>query len=246
MNREMSSTPRPLRVLAAEDNPINQRLVLALLRQQGYSVAVAANGSEAVAAWEREPFDVILMDLHMPEMDGLAAAAEIRAREKAAGSRTPIIALTASSPDEEKKRCREAGMDGYLAKPIRAEELAELIESLVLRRQAPAPRLDPRGQPESAAAHPRRLNGLFVADAARLAGEIRDAIARQDGGALQAAAHRLRGSAGYFAAQRACELSARLEQLGKAGDFSTATERACEELDEELARLDRAVAAEEQ
>ena len=237
----MPSIPdsRPLRVLVAEDNPVNQRLVDAVLRHRGHASVLVANGREALAALERQAFDVVLMDLHMPEMDGVEATAAIRAREAATGAHLPIIALTASAGDGDEERCAAAGMDGYIVKPIQAEELIERVES--------AAGHEPQGRPADDGADGaglrRRLTRLFVADATRLCDEIRDALARRDGGALQAAAHRLRGSAGYFAAQRACELAARIEHLGSLGDFTAETERACHDLVGELARLDRVLAA---
>ncbi len=239
----MTPTPefRPLRVLVAEDNPVNQRLVRVVLQQRGHVPVLVDNGREALAALEREAFDVVLMDVHMPEMDGFEAAAAIRAREASTGAHLPIFALTASAGDGDEERCLAMGMDGYLVKPIRSEELIERLES-ALARDAGSPELPaPREAGAGDAALRRRLSRFFVADAARLGDEIRDAVARRDGGALQAAAHRLRGSAGYFAAHRTCELAARLEHLGKAGDFTAETERACRDLTEELARLDRKV-----
>ncbi len=119
-----------LRILVAEDHAINQRLVMSLLRKAGHSVAMAGDGAEAVAAFEREPFDLILMDVQMPVMDGLAATAAIRARERGTGSHAPIVALTAHAMKGDLERFLQSGMDGYVSKPIRPEELARVIESL--------------------------------------------------------------------------------------------------------------------
>src|SRR5262245_2234908 len=235
-----TADPRPLSVLVAEDNPVNQRLVQAILKHRGHAPVLAASGREALAALDKGAFDVVLMDLHMPEMDGLATAAAIRAREAATGAHLPILALTASACPGDEERCLAAGMDGFITKPIRAEELIARIESAAGRGAwAPEPAA-PAAAGGNGSLH-RRLNGLFVADAARLCAEIRDAVARRDGGALQAAAHRLRGSAGYFAAQRAFELAARLEQHGRESDFDAGVEQLCRELAEELARLGQAV-----
>jgi len=235
----------PLRVLVAEDNPVNQRLLAAVLRHRGHAAVLVASGREALAALDRQAFDVVLMDLHMPEMDGVEAAKAIRAREASTGARIPIIALTASAGDGDEQRCAAAGMDGYIVKPVRAEELIERVESAAGREAGGRPPSGPAETGAGAGLH-RRLTRLFVADAARLCDEIADAIARRDGGALQAAAHRLRGSAGYFAAQRTSDLAARLEQLGRLGDFTAETERASEDLVAELARLDRVLAADQE
>ncbi len=111
------------RVLLAEDNLVNQRVAVKLLEKQGHTVVVAQNGQEAVEAVERETFDVVLMDIQMPIMSGLEATAQIRSREKARGERVKILALTANALTGDREKCLEAGMDGYLSKPIRVEEL---------------------------------------------------------------------------------------------------------------------------
>ncbi|HKV09691.1 MAG TPA: response regulator, partial [Thermoanaerobaculia bacterium] len=207
-------------------------------------------GHEALAALEREAFDVVLMDAEMPGMDGFQATAAIRAREASTGAHVPIVAMTAHASPGDRERCLAAGMDDYVAKPIRPVDLIERVASWAAPREEPQPA---RARPESLAtaggADPvkhKELAGLFVIDAARIAIEIRDAIARRDGGALERAAHRLRGTAGYFAAQHTFELARRLEALGKAGDFSADTERTCQELSEELARLERILAADQE
>ena len=116
------------RILVAEDNSVNRRLATRLLEKRGHSVAVAANGREAVAAIGKESFDLVLMDMQMPEMDGFEATAANRQKEKFTGTRLPIVALTAHAMKGDREKCMEAGMDGYLAKPIRPDELDEIIE----------------------------------------------------------------------------------------------------------------------
>ena len=122
----------PLRILLAEDNPVNRKLAIKLLEKRGHTIVVAGNGREALAAWEQQTFDLVLMDVEMPEMSGLDAAAAIRRRERARSTRIPIIALTAHAMKGDRDRCLEAGMDGYLAKPIRAEQLHAAIHEAVL------------------------------------------------------------------------------------------------------------------
>jgi CheY-like chemotaxis protein len=131
--RDSSHVPQPtvprsaLRILVAEDNAVNQRVAKRLLEKQGHSVRIAGDGREALAAFEEEVFDLILMDLQMPEMGGYAATAEIRKREMVSGKRTPVIALTAHAIKGTREECLAAGMDGYVSKPIRPAELwAEL------------------------------------------------------------------------------------------------------------------------
>jgi CheY-like chemotaxis protein len=119
--------------LLAEDSLVNQQLAVALLESEGHAVALASNGREAVAAAETGGFDLVLMDLQMPEMDGLEATAMIRANERSSGRHLPIIAMTAHALKGDRERCLEAGMDGYTSKPIDAKELFAAIENLVLR-----------------------------------------------------------------------------------------------------------------
>jgi signal transduction histidine kinase/CheY-like chemotaxis protein len=118
-----------LRVLLAEDHPVNQQLVRRILEKQGHRVTVAGNGREALEAWQTSALDVILMDVQMPGMSGLEAAAAIRRMEQAKGTRIPIIAMTAHAMSGDRERCLQSGMDGYIAKPVRARELLELLEA---------------------------------------------------------------------------------------------------------------------
>jgi two-component system sensor histidine kinase/response regulator len=119
------------RVLLAEDNLVNQTLAVRLLEKRGYLVSVAANGREALTALEKERFDVVLMDIQMPEMDGFEATATIRKREKSTGKHIPIIALTAHALKSDQERCLSAGMDAYISKPIRTNELFATIKKLL-------------------------------------------------------------------------------------------------------------------
>jgi signal transduction histidine kinase/DNA-binding response OmpR family regulator len=120
-----------LRILLAEDNTVNQVLAVRLLEKRGHRVTVAADGRQAVAALERQPFDLVLMDVQMPEMDGFQATAVIREREKTLGSHVPIIAMTAHAMEGDQKRCLAAGMDAYLSKPIQARDLFDAVEALM-------------------------------------------------------------------------------------------------------------------
>jgi signal transduction histidine kinase/DNA-binding response OmpR family regulator len=117
----------PLRILLAEDNIVNQKVVLRVLEREGHRVVVAGNGREALAALEREVFHLVLMDVQMPEMDGFEAASAIRARERFTGVRLPIVAMTAHAMSGDRERCLAAGMDGYIAKPVHKAELLEVI-----------------------------------------------------------------------------------------------------------------------
>ncbi|MFN7924763.1 MAG: ATP-binding protein [Bryobacteraceae bacterium] len=126
---EPGSPRRPgLSVLLAEDNPVNQRLALRLLEKERHSVEIASNGFEAIDRWQTGAFDLVLMDIQMPGMDGYEATARIRELEKRSGGHTPIVGVTANVIDGDRERCLAAGMDGYLAKPFKAEELYAVID----------------------------------------------------------------------------------------------------------------------
>jgi two-component system sensor histidine kinase/response regulator len=142
-NELLPSPSGGLRVLVAEDNIINQRYVLRVLEHEGFTAVVVGNGREAIAALERESFDLVLMDIHMPDMDGFEATSSIRARERFSGKRLPIIAVTAHAMAGDRDKCLAAGMDAYVSKPIRKSELMEAIATLVTNgKPAAVPRLD--------------------------------------------------------------------------------------------------------
>jgi PAS domain S-box-containing protein len=128
-----------LRVLLVEDNAVNQRLAMRLLEKRGHHVVLAANGREALEAIERESFDLVLMDVQMPEMDGFEATAALRQKERSCGTHLPVIALTAHAMKGDRERCLAAGMDGYLAKPINPGELDHLLHKFAPQRKAPRP-----------------------------------------------------------------------------------------------------------
>jgi CheY-like chemotaxis protein len=128
---EPASQLPPLRLLLAEDSLVNQKLAIGLLQKHGHTVVVANNGKEAIAALAGDHFDLILMDVEMPEMDGLEATAVIRVKERQTGTRIPIIAMTAHAMKGDRQRCLEAGMDDYVSKPIRARQLLETMESVL-------------------------------------------------------------------------------------------------------------------
>jgi CheY-like chemotaxis protein len=131
-----------LHVLVAEDNLVNQRLVARLLEKRGHHVEVVSNGREVLSALEKKPFDLVLMDLQMPEMDGLEATAIIREKEKTSGTHQPIVALTAHAMKGDEERCLAAGMDGYLTKPIRPQDFDRILEIYLARRKQSATKLE--------------------------------------------------------------------------------------------------------
>jgi CheY-like chemotaxis protein len=128
LGNRRAGTTAPLRILLAEDNAVNKHLAMRILQKQGHRVILAENGRKAVAELERQPVDLVLMDIQMPEMDGREATALIRERERGTGRHLPIIALTAHAMREDKQWCLAAGMDAYISKPLRARDLIELVE----------------------------------------------------------------------------------------------------------------------
>jgi two-component system, sensor histidine kinase and response regulator len=119
-----------LRVLVVEDNPVNQHLAVRLIEKQGHSADAVPSGLAALAALEKEPFDLVLMDVQMPEMDGFETSRAIRRREEQTGAHVPIIAMTAHAMQGDRERCLAAGMDAYVSKPVSVKELFAAVESV--------------------------------------------------------------------------------------------------------------------
>ncbi len=242
---------RPLRILLAEDNPVNQRLAVRVLEKWGHTLLVAGNGRKAVETWEkeRETLDLILMDVQMPEMSGLEATVAIREREKALGSRTRIIAMTAHAMEGDREKCLSSGMDHYVTKPIDQKKLFEAIESQAGSRPASEPVamsetkqefvFDPNvvlKRVDDDRDLLKEIVGLFFDDTPSLLTEISNAITRGDSNALERASHTLKGSVGNFGARHAFDLAFNLEQMGRNGDFARARE-IFEQLQQQVARL---------
>ncbi len=245
---------RSLRILLAEDNPVNQGLAVRLLEKRGHAVIVANNGKEALEALEKtdfKGFDVVLMDVQMPEMDGFEATAVIRDREKRSGGHQPIVAMTAHAMKGDKQRCLEAGMDGYVSKPIRATDLFKEIAEHVPSAAAPAQEPTKPAGPVPAEVLDRvalleRVDGdgdllaemveLFLSDYPQLLTAVRSAAAQGDAKALERAAHTLKGSVSNFAAPAATAAAFALECMGREGDLSKAV-AGCEDLEREIEGL---------
>ncbi len=143
----------PMRILVAEDSLVNQKLAAAFLEKLGHTVVLARNGKEAIGAWVSQEFDLVLMDVEMPEMDGFEATAVIRTQERQKGTHIPIIAMTAHAMKGDRERCVDAGMDDYIAKPIRLQQLAEKLRPVCAALGRPS------AEPHSAADHDRRPTG---------------------------------------------------------------------------------------
>jgi PAS domain S-box-containing protein len=248
--RKGSSTRRRLKLLLAEDNPVNQMLATRILEKLGHDVTVVGNGREAVSKAQASGFDLIIMDVQMPEMDGFEATAAIREWEKTTGKHIPIVAMTAHAMKGDRERCLAAGMDGYVSKPIRIGDLEEaVIQATVAKQSSSTEGANPTagGIMDEAAVLAglggnrkllRDLARLFLADYPKQVTEIKIAIQRKDAERLRRAAHALKGSVGNFAAQRAFDAALQLEMMGKGGDLDAA-QGVCVTLENELSLLTR-------
>ena len=224
-----------LHILLAEDNVINQQLTVRTLTKRGHEVTVVENGKLAVEALEKQSFDIVLMDVQMPEMDGLEATIAIRQREVSTGKHVPIIAMTAHAMKGDRESCLAAGMDAYISKPVHIEELLQVTEGLT-RHVGPIDR-SPKPGPVNAMTIDReaalqRVEGdevlladlakLFCDESPRMLSVIQEAITRKNAESLERGAHSLKGSVATFSAQRAFNLALQLERLGRANDFDNA------------------------
>jgi PAS domain S-box-containing protein len=226
-----------LRVLVAEDNEVNQLVVRRIFEKLGHKVTVVGNGREALSAVQSQQFDLVTMDVQMPEMDGFDATKAIRAWEEKTGGHVPIVAMTAHAMKGDSERCIAVGMDGYVSKPIRAQELEKAISQVLIAHKAgKATGSLPEGantlidqQALLAAVDGdrrllRQLARLFLADYPRNLAQIKNALRLGDAQALAKAAHKLRGAVGNFAAMKVSAAAELMETLGREGDLLTANE----------------------
>jgi CheY-like chemotaxis protein len=221
----------PLRILLAEDNPVNQKLALTLLQKRGHTVQLAGNGREAVACFSAGSFDLILMDMQMPVLDGLEATRQIRELENLRGGHVRIVAMTANAMSGDRDACLEAGMDDYLAKPLKVDALLAILQA------PPGTAAATRPARERAAAvpfdylaaleHGDRLMIEVMArpfhnDRLQQLGALRHAVQAEDRKTLLGCAHALKAVLGHFRATPAQALARKLELLAAQGDFSQA------------------------
>jgi CheY-like chemotaxis protein len=242
-----------LQILLAEDNVVNQRLAAHLLESRGHHVTIANNGREALELIEKQPFDLVLADVQMPEMDGLQFAGAIREKEKQTHTHLPIIAMTAYAMKGDRERCLEAGMDAYVAKPINAGQLFETIDGVWRAElKANAERdLEDKLAILNEATLLARFEGeqgllkevvrLFLDDCPNMVIGIRGAAERGDAREMERAAHKMKGSVANFAASATYDAALRLEVMGRAGHLEQASE-ALEQLESALEELKPALA----
>ncbi|MFH1731761.1 MAG: response regulator, partial [Planctomycetota bacterium] len=224
---------RRLRILVAEDNAVNQLVARKQLEKAGHQVTVVSNGREAVEAHARQPLDVVLMDVQMPEMDGIEATALIRDRERARGGKIPIVALTAHAMNGDRERFLRGGMDDYLAKPFELPQLVAVLDrlfpDLTAVEERPVPAVAPPERPPvvDRAALLERVGGdrvllrelveAFLAERQAILDDLADAISEGDPQSVERAATRMRCSLGTLGAERAAEAARQLEDLGREG-----------------------------
>lgn len=255
-------------LLLVEDNAINQKVAVTALRKLGYSVEVAANGVEALEILEPERHDAVLMDIQMPEMDGYAATSRIRQRESQGAPRTPVIAMTAGAMAGDRERALEAGMDDYITKPFRTEELEATLRRWLPRNEEEPASGRASGQEsadltQEATLDPEILASLrqmkeetgedilseliemFLEDAPAQIRQIRRALAEGDAQTLEYTAHALKGTSGSMGATRMSALSSRLQDIGRSEELAGAP-ATLDRLEEEFVLVRRELEAESQ
>jgi PAS domain S-box-containing protein len=235
-----------LRVLIAEDNAVNQQLAVRLLARLGYRAEVAANGLEALEALRRQTYDVVLMDVEMPEMDGLEASRRIH-REWPGAERPRIIAMTANAMQGDREACLAAGMDDYISKPIHVDRLAAALDRCTPESTQPDRVLDPAALEQlragaGDAAFIAELVDTFARDAPALLDALRHALGDADAEEVRRGAHTLKSNARVFGATRLAELCQAIEAMARAETLEGAAEL-LDQLDGEYARVERALLA---
>ncbi|MFH1943009.1 MAG: response regulator, partial [bacterium] len=235
-----------LKILLAEDNAINRKLAKALLQKKGWSVVTVMDGKEALERLKIESFDLILMDVQMPVMDGYIATNKIRQKEASKGGHIPIIAMTAHAMKGDREKCMEAGMDDYVSKPMKAEELYSAIQRSMNGKLRPADASDRAscevdltiamdavdGDEELL----KELVNDFLEEIPRQLEELHGVIDRGDAGQVERKAHSLKGNVGLFGAKAAYDLVYDLENRGRENHLTGAAE-VYEKLEQEITRL---------
>ena len=232
---------RRVRILVADDQAVNRKLTMRQLERLGVEVDIVENGRQAVEAARRGSYDLVFMDCHMPDMDGFAATEELR-RSEGERKRTPIIALTASVVGPDRQRCVTAGMDGYLAKPVKEPELLRVLSQWIVDLRPAIDNAKTTSLIEVGDSNEllKEIIALYFNEApSRIIG-IRTAIVSRDAKLLASQAHALRSSSGNVGATRVVEICTQLEAIGKAGVITGAAEL-LRELQSEYARAESAL-----
>lgn len=238
----------PLRILLVEDNPVNETLTINLLNKQGHHCTAAHNGQEALDAYAKQPFDLILMDVQMPIKDGLETTREIRAIEKRTGQHMPIVALTAHAMIGDKERCLQAGMDAYISKPIQSYQLFQTIQSVLPNSESASSPIDAKKETllENFGGDQKLLQDvilIFLRNLPRQLENLETAIATQNASDLEHAAHTLKGSVANFGTSQARDTAQKIEQMARKNAFQDAANEieylksALQKLEEELTHM---------
>jgi two-component system sensor histidine kinase/response regulator len=241
---------RKLRVLLAEDNSVNQLLATRLLEKRGHFVKVTGNGREALDALAKDSYDLILMDVQMPEMDGIAATIALREMEKVTGNHQPVVALTAMVIKGDREKCMAAGMDGYISKPIRQHELDEILDSVSANLPASqideTPKIAPTGEWVDETDLMERIGGdveflselteVFRKEYPIQLSAARTAFAKGDAEGLMRAGHTLRGALANLGATTPCQTAASIEKFADQREFSKAG-KALDQLEQEMGNV---------
>jgi two-component system, sensor histidine kinase and response regulator len=246
LRTKASSRPaltRGLHVLLAEDNRVNQTVATKILKKLGHRVTVVSNGAEALQVVQSKVFDLIAMDIQMPQMDGLEATRAIREWEASRDRHIPIIAMTAHAMKGDRELCLEAGMDGYVSKPIRPDDLAAAIaEVLGATDQLAIDNAALMSWLDNNHSLLRDIARMFMEDSQQQITAMESALAAKDSEKLHFAAHALKGSVGNFRAQLAFALAQEMEVAAKAGDLDKAAQL-LPKLSSEIAKVRRELAA---
>jgi CheY-like chemotaxis protein len=229
---------RPLKILLAEDNLANQKLAVGVLTRQGHQVTIASNGREAVKAWTAASFDVILMDVQMPDMDGFEATNAIRELEKRSGGHIPIVAMTAHAMSGDRDRCLESGMDEYLSKPIRARQIADKLACIFPDNASESRPAVPRQEPHPVVSKidwEQALSGIdgdheLLADVINVfldalpdtLNSIETSLFELRTKDVERVAHSLKGELLALGAPSVATLARELEKAGRENNFATA------------------------
>jgi two-component system sensor histidine kinase/response regulator len=235
MSETVEQDAVPLRVLLAEDNLVNQKLACAILEKQGHNVTVAGNGRQAVSLYQMHSYDLVLMDVQMPEVDGFQATREIRKLQTRSGQRIPIVALTAHASAADRQKCLAAGMDEYLAKPIRSRELCEVIEKQTGRPSGSSLSSGPSRKDNGPIdwAHAFETVGgdrnlledlikVFLKDQSRMLASIEAAVERNDEKDLRLNAHSIKGALTHLGGRESVAQAEELEMMAQSEDLSEA------------------------
>ena len=251
--QEPGKSMRSLKILLAEDNLMNQKLATGILARHGHQLTIANNGLEAVTAYQAERFDVILMDVQMPVMDGFSATAAIRELEKVDGTKTPIVAMTAHALKGDRERCLAAGMDDYLSKPIRSKQLAAILGTLMPNENCPETSpssIRSESLPvDSLIDWPTALEGVdgdreflkrvvevFLEESQRLLQDLKSAVQAQDTARICSRGHSLKGAMLGVGAFTTAELAQSLEMGAGDGSLQSMTET-LQELEQKYGRI---------